>query len=57
VLDFLCYFLVSRQESRGKKILAEAMMECRLILTPPLWAPLSLERRGAGGEVEERKMA
>jgi len=50
VLDFLCYFLVSRQESRGKKILAEAKMECSFILTPPCRPPLSLKRRGAGGE-------
>jgi len=53
VLDFLCYFLVSRQESRGKKIVAEAMMESSFILTPPWRAPLSLERRGDGGEVQK----
>ncbi|GEM_PF-1927400 len=51
VLDFLCYFLVSRQESRGKKMLAETKMACSFILTPACRPPLSLERRGAGGEV------
>ncbi|MEJ5265338.1 MAG: hypothetical protein WHT29_08500, partial [Bacteroidales bacterium] len=50
VLDFLCYFLVSRQESRGKEIVAETMMACSFILTPPYRPPLSFVRRGAEGE-------
>jgi len=56
VLDFLCYFLVSRQESRRKEIVAETKMDCSFILTPPCRPPLSLERRGAGGE-DKRKRA
>jgi len=34
VLDFLCYFLVSRQESRRKKIFAEDEDGLQLHLTP-----------------------
>jgi len=48
VLDFLCYFLVSRQESRRKKILAETMMTCSFILTPPFGHPSLLKGEGMG---------